>query len=150
MKLIIKNKKGLEFKLAFYSIVILSMTIIAVGIHINEWNTVYESGLVYDLGEYNELDAMSGRASGQQGNMSVKSSVQGEEFESTTIRAVYGILNNIYAPFRVVFGNDGMLDSVTERFGLPDYIRQGLVTLMFFAITFSLIAILFRLTRRNA
>jgi len=147
---IIKDKRGLEFKSAFFAVIAFSMIIIAVGIWVNEWNTSYDSGLIYDLEDFDRLDSVSGEAETQQSGITVKSSVTGEEFEGTSIRGVFGVLNNIYAPFRIVFGNNGMLDSVTERFGLPDYVRQGVVTMMIIAITFSLVAIFFRLSRRSA
>lgn len=144
------NKKGLEFKLAFFAIIAMSMAIIAVGTWVNEWNADYNAGLDYDLSDFDRLDDVSDTASDQQDGVNIKSTTTGEEFEGTSIRGVFGILNNIYAPFRIVFGNNGMLDSVTERFGLPDYIRQGLVTFMIIAITFALVAIFFRLARRSA
>lgn len=143
----INNKKGLQFKSAFFAIIALSMIVIATGIIIDDWNTEYDSGLTYDLAEYSELDSLSSEANRQQGNISVKSSVEGEDFEGTTLRAVFGILNNIYKPFKIIFGEGGMLDSVTDRFGIPNYVRQGLVTMMILAITFAIIAILFRLPR---
>jgi len=138
------NKKGLVFRDAFFAIIVASMAIIAIGIWVNDWNTQYSSGLTYDLGEYSELESMSGQASAQKGNVSVKSSFATEDFEGTSIRGVFGVLNNIYTPFRVVFGDGGMIDSVTERWGLPDYVRQGFITMMIIAITFALVAIFFR------
>lgn len=138
------NKKGLVFRNAFFAIIVASMAIIAVGIWVNDWNTQYSSGLTYDLGSYSELDSMSGQASAQKGNVSIKSSFAAEDFEGTSIRGVFGVLNNIYTPFRVVFGDGGMIDSVTERWGLPDYVRQGFITMMLIAITFALVAIFFR------
>lgn len=138
------NKKGLVFRDAFFAIIIVSMAIIAIGVWVSDWNTQYSSGLTYDLGEYSELDSMSGQASAQKGNVSVKSSFATGDFEGTSIRGVFGVLNNIYTPFRVVFGDGGMIDSVTERWGLPDYVRQGFITMMIIAITFALIAIFFR------
>ena len=141
------NKKGLQFKSAFFSIVAVSLIIIAVGIVVGDWNTTYDSGLTYDLNDLNKLDEVSTEAQTQKEGVTVKSSNTGEQFEDTSIRGVFGILNNIYEPFRVVFGDNGMLDSVTEKFGLPDYIRQAIVTMMIMAITFALVAIFFRLTR---
>jgi len=147
MKLkIIKDKKGLEIKNAFFAVIAISMVIIAVGIIITDWNNEYSSGLTYDLGDdFNKLDSMSGEAESQRGNISVSSSssTEGTDFEGTSIRATFGILNTIYTPFKVVFGNNGMLDAITERFGLPDYIRQGFVTIMVMALTFALITIFF-------
>jgi len=141
---IIKDKRGLEFKLAFFAVITISAIIISLGAWIDEWNVDYSAGLVYDLDEYDKLSELSTEAEKQSGNISVRTSTQDENFEGTSIRAVFGILNNIYAPFRIVFGNDGMIDSLTDRFGIPDYIRQTIVTMMIIAITFALIAIFFR------
>ncbi len=144
------NKKGLEFKLAFFAIIAVSMAVIAIGTWVNQWNDDYSSGLTYDLGDYDKLDDITGDIETQQGKVTVKSTNTGEEFEGTSIRGVFGILNNIFDPFRIVFGNNGMIDSVTERFGLPDYVRQGLVSMMIVSITFALVAIFFRLNRKSA
>ena len=138
------NKKGLVFRDAFFAIIIASMAFIAIGVWVEDWDEKYDSGLTYDLDEYDKLSEMSGTAKGQQGNISVEGSFDVADFEGTSIKGVFRILNNIYEPFRIVFGDDGMIDSITERWGLPDYVRQGLVTLMILAITFALIAILFR------
>lgn len=144
MKNIIKNKKGLVFKNAFFALIVASMIIIGVGVWVDDWNTTYSSGLTYDLGDYNKLNELSAEASGQEGNITARSSFGTTDFEGTSIRSAFGILNNIYAPFRILFGEGGMLDSLTDRFGIPNYIRQGVVTMMIMAITFALIAILFR------
>ena len=145
LKNIFKDKQALIFRDAFFAVIVLSLAIISIGIWVSDWNTQYSSGLTYDLGEYDELSSMSGQASSQKGNVSIKSSFAADtDFEGTSIRGVFGVLNNIYAPFRIVFGDGGMIDSVTERWGLPDYIRQGLVTMMIIAITFALVALFFR------
>jgi len=141
------NKKGMEFKAAFFSVIALSLIVIAIGITLDDWNETYDSGLNPDLDDYNKLDEMSATSSSQKEGVTVKSSNEDVRFEDSSIRGVFGILNNIYAPFRVVFGDGGMIDSVTERFGLPDYIRQGFVTMIIMAITFALVAIFFRLSR---
>jgi len=145
-KQMIKDKRGLELKKAFFSLVAISMVIIAIGVIIGDWNSHYDSGLTYDLeSDYNKMSGISGEAEAQRGNISASSASSPEsgDFEGTSIRAVFGILNTIYTPFKVVFGNNGMLDAVTERFGLPDYIRQGFVSIMVFAVTFALITIFF-------
>lgn len=147
---LIKDKRGLEFKLAFFALIAVSLIVVSVGIIINDWNSTYDSGLVSDLGEFDKINSIQNEASGQQGKITVKSSTQDENFEGTSIRGVFGVLNNIYKSFRIVFGDNGMLDSLTERFGIPDYIRQALVLMMITAITFTLIAIFFRLPRRSA
>ena len=130
-----KNKNGLSFKLAFFALIAFSILIIAVGTWINEWNEDYSSGLTYDLGGLDKLDEVSEEAESQQSGISIKSTNTGEEFEGTSIRGV--------------FGDGGMLDNVTERFGIPDYLRQALVAMMVIGITFTLVGIFFRLNRRN-
>ena len=144
------NKKGLEFKLAFFALIAISMAIIATGSWINNWDSEYNSNVTYDLGEYDTTNSIQNETVSQQQKVQIKSTSTGERFEDTSIRGVFGILNNIYEPFRLVFGDNGMLDSLTERFGAPDYIRQGLVSMMIVAITFALVAIFFRLPRRSA
>ena len=136
----------MEIKNALFSIVAMSMMIIAIGVIIGDWNNQYDSGLTYDLeSDYNKLSSISGTAEEQEGRITVSSASSSEsgDFEGTSIRAAFGILNTIYTPFQVVFGNGGMLDAVTERFGIPDYIRQGFVTIMVFGLTFALIMIFF-------
>ena len=145
-----KNKKAFQIKSAFFAIIVLGLVITAVGVIVNGWNTTYNAGLSYDLQGFNQVDSVSSTAQSQQEGVNIKSANSGIDFAGTSIRGVFGILNNIYAPFRIVFGDDGMLDSITERFGLPDYIRQGIVVMMIMAITFTLVAIFFRLSRDSA
>jgi len=140
----------MEFKSAFFAIIITSMIVIAVGVIIGGWAIEYDSGLSSDLGDYNKLTNASNDAQSQQGRISPQSGEASSDFETETFRGGYGIITNIFQPFRVVFGDNGMIDSVTERLGLPDYVRQGIVAMMVFAITFSIVAIVFRLSRSSA
>jgi len=145
-----KNKKGFQFKLAFFAIVAVSALTIALGVWVNDWNTDYDSGLTYDLEDYDQLDNVSGEAQSQQGRINIKSTISNEDFEGTSIRGVFSVLNTMYQSLRIVFGDNGMIDSVTERVGAPDYVRQTIVTVIIIAITMSLITIFFRLPRRSA
>ncbi len=142
------NKKGLVFKDALFAIIFVSVSIIAIGVWIGDWNIQYNSGLTYDLGTYDELRSVSSTAQSQKGNLSVKSAFDAGQgatnFEGTSIRGAFGVLNNIFTPFRVVFGNGGMIDSLTARWGLPDYIGEALLTIMIISLTWALIAIFFR------
>ena len=144
------NKKGLEFKLAFFALILVSMSVIAIGAWIGDWNKSYDAGLTYDLEEYNKLQELRGEANDQDAKINIKSTNVNELFEDTSLRGVFGVLNNIKTSFRMVFGEGGMLDALTHRFGLPDYITAGIMTLMSMAIIFTLIAIFFKLSRRNA
>lgn len=139
------NKKGLQFKLAFFGIIIASMMIIAVGVIIGEWNTVYNSGLDYDLGSYNKLTEISGSAESQQSALSPDNPETDSNFEASTFRAAYGVITKIFLPFEVVFGKEGLIASVTNRFGLPDYVRQGVIAMAILAFVFALVAIIFRI-----
>lgn len=141
----INGKKGLQLKKAFFAVIVLSMVIIAVGVIIGEWNTEYDAGLEYDLGSYNKLTSMTNEASNQQGSLSSENPGSGSDFESETFRASYGIITKIFTPFEVVFGKEGLLAAVTNRFGLPDYVRQGIVALCVFAFIFAIVAIIFRI-----
>ena len=144
LKKLIKDKKGLQLNLALYAVVAISVVVLAAAAIISDWNTTYSSGITYDLGDYNKLDNFSSTAEQQRGNISASSSSQSDSnFEGTTLRAVFGVVNTIYTPFKVVFGNGGMIDALTDRWGMPDYIRQALVTVMVFALTFAIITIFF-------
>lgn len=144
------NKKGLEFKSAFFALILVGIVVTAVGIQIDTWNTDYGSGLDYDLDAYDKSSSVSNTAGEQKEDITVRSSGQGEQFEDTSIRGAFGVLNNIFTPFRIVFGEGGMIDSITDRWGVPDYIRQGIIAMMVIAITFTLIAIIFRRSTSSA
>jgi hypothetical protein len=142
-----KDKKGLQFKSALFALVTVSIAIIAVGFWIDDWNVKYDSGLTYDLGGYNKLDTMSDYASSSKGSLAVKSSSDttgSGDFEGTSIRGAFSIINNLFTPFNVVFGAGGLIDSIQERWGIPNYIIIGLITLMIIAIIYSIIALFFK------
>ena len=140
-----KDKRGLVFKNAFFAIIIASVAILAVSVWVGEWNTDYGDGLTVDLADYDQLDEVSGEAVDQEENIAVKTSFnKGDDFEGTSLRGVFAVLNDLYRPFRVAFGEGGMLDSLTDRWGIPDYVRQALVAMMIIAITWAIIAIFFR------
>lgn len=140
------NKKGkapFSLKAGLFAIIIFSVAIIAVGVWVDGWATSYSSGIASDFDDYNVLSSISNDAQQYRGNLSVSSSSEGQDFEGTSIRAAFGIVNTIFRPFQVVFGNNGIIDSLTERFGLPDYVRQAAVTLIILTIVFGLIALFF-------
>ena len=140
-----KDKRGLQFKNAFFAVIAIGLIVTAIGVIIGEWNTQYNSGLSYDLDEYNKNSEMAGTAEGYENSLSPDSPDSGQTFESTSTFSSYGIIGNILQPFRIIFGDNGLIDSVTERFGIPDYVRYAIVTMMIFAFLFALIAIVFRL-----
>ena len=144
------NKKGLEFKSSFFALMAVSMVIVATGIIVGGWSDFYGSGVDYDLGEFDRTEDVYGNATDQQTKLSPTSRNLIDNFEASTFRGVFGIITTIYTPFKIVFADGGMIDSVTERFGIPNYVRQGLVTFIIVAFTFALVAVIFRLSRRSA
>lgn len=142
-----KDKRGLQFKAALFALVAVSLCIIGVGVWVNDWNTAYNSGLTYDLDDYENLDDLSGYASSSKGTVAVRSSFDttgSGDFEGTSLRGAFGIINNIFVPFAVVLGQGGLIDSIEERWGIPNYITIGLTTIMMLSIIFSIIALFFR------
>lgn len=139
------NRKGVQFKDALFSIIIFSVIIIAVGVIISGSNNTYNSGLNYDLGELNKLDEVSRDSNTAKQKISPNDPDPGENAEANTFKGVYGILTNIFQSFNLVFGEEGMLGNVAERFGIPTYVVQMIVSFMIIGITFSLIGVIFRL-----
>lgn len=141
------NKKGLEFRGAIFSIILFSTIIIAFGVIVTDSSTKYPTGETYDLGELNKLDQVSSDANVQKGRISANDPDPGTDAEANTFRGVYGVLTNIYSSLSLVFGEGGMLGNLADRFGVPTYVIQMLITLMIVGITFALIAVIFRLGR---
>jgi len=148
-KNIYKNKKGLQFKSSFFALLIVSMVITGVGIWIADWNTHYDAGLANDLGEFSKTNTLSGEAQSQKEGISPQSA-PGANFEDVTFTGSFGIINSLHESFSIVFGEGGLIDSAAERFGIEDYVTVTLIAMMVIAITFSIIAIIFRLSRDSA
>jgi len=140
----------MEFKLTFFAIVLFSMVIIAFGIIVNEQVTKYNPEVSSDLENLNKMESLMSTAESQKGNINPQSGEASSDYEAETFRGGYGIITSIYSPFRVVFGDNGMIDDITERYGFPDYVRKSLVIMFIFAVTFGIIAIVFRLGRTAA
>ena len=148
---LLKDRRGLEFRSSFFAIIAIGLVIVAAGIIVTDWSGDYGAGISYDLGEYDNANALKIEAESQKDSISVKSPATGDtDFEGTSLRGVFGLLNNIYKPFRIVFGTGGMIISIIDRFGAPPYIKVALVTLMMMSITFALVTILFKIPRSSA
>jgi len=141
------NKKGLEFKNFFFALIAFSMFIIASGTIIGEWNIKYGSGLDNDLGAFNKLDSITNDTLNKKGKISTTDPAPGEDAEAQTFRGVYGIMGAIFSSFDIVIGDDGLINSIFDRFQIPDYVKQGIIAAMLISIIFTLIAIIFRLGR---
>lgn len=144
------NKKGFEFQSAFFSIIIFSMFVIAIGIWVNGYNDAYGTGQQSDLDEYDKLDTVSSQAIGQKSQIGASDPDPSDDAEANTYRGVYGVLTNTYSSFDVVFGEEGMLQAMSDRFNIPFYVVQGIIAFIMIAVTFTLVAIIFRLGRARA
>lgn len=143
------DKKGMQLKSSFFAVLIFSMVVVASGIVISEWNDKYDANLDNDLSGFNKINDVSSSAQDQKEKLGTNNRDSDDNAEASTFRGVYAIITNIFAPFEVVFGEGGMIDSVTDRFGIPDYIRQTIITMIVVALTTLLIAVIFRLPRSN-
>jgi len=144
------NKKGLEFKNMFFSIIVVSLAVVSIGLMITAWNDKYDSSITSDFGVYDKSDDLATESQSYEERLTSGDADPGENSEASTYRGVYGILGNIYNSFNVAFGEDGMIDNVIKNFGLPSYIRKGIITIVMGAIAFSLMAVVFRLARSSA
>jgi len=140
----------MEFKSTFWAIVLFSMIIFAAGVIINEQSSQYGPTITSDLGGFDKLEDISASAGVQKGNLNPQSSETSSDYEAQTYRGVYGIISNIFSPLSVVLGDDGIIASAVLRWGIPNYIYMGFLTLFTFAIIFGIIAIIFRLGRTSA
>ncbi len=138
------NKKGVQLKSAFFAVTVISLFVVMVGNWIISWNSQYGSGVTYDLDKYNKLSSISLSVGEQRSSIGAQSSDTGSDAESSTFRRVFGIITNIFAPFEIVFGNDGMLDSIIERFGIPYEVELAIIIMMSASLIFTIIAIIFR------
>ncbi len=144
---LIQDKRGFEFKKGLFALIIISMVIYGIGIWVGEWNTKYDSGLTYDLYDYDKLDTLSEYATSTQGDLAAKSSfdtTSGGDFEGTSLRGAFSVVNNIFTPFNVIFGEGGMIDSIEDRWNIPRYILVGFISMMILSIIFAIIALFFR------
>ena len=140
-------KKAVQFKLAFFAIVAISMAVLAYATIIDQQAIKYGTSAVSEVGGYNNLDAVSQTAESYESSLTPEDPEPGEDAETGTFRGVYGIITGLFSAFNLVTGPGGMIDSAVTQLGLPTYVRQGIVTLMFIAIAFSLVAVIFRLSR---
>lgn len=141
---LMKNKQGLQFRNAFFALIVIGMVVTAFGVIISEWNTKYEAGLTYNLGNFDQSSQISSTVEGYEGTIAPKTPDVGNDFQSNTLQAGYGIITNLLSPFRVVFGQNGMLDAIAQLAGIPDYVIRPIVTMMILAIIFAIVAIIFR------
>jgi hypothetical protein len=142
----------MELKAFFFAIIIFGMVVVAASISVDQWGAteVYDSGVTSDLQEYHNTEEVSAYAEEFEGQISTQDPDPGTDYEAQTFRGAYGIMGEVFRPFRLVFGRTGMVGSIADRFGIPHYITLAIISMMVFALITTLIAIIFRLSRTNA
>lgn len=138
----------MEFKATFFMIVAVGLIATAAGIIINDWGIEYGSGITSDLGSYEKVGELADYVENyQNGSISPQSGEASTDPETLTYRGVWGIITGIFKPFRLIYD---MMDAAFETFSIPDYIKYGITTMIIAAIVFTIIAIVFRMTRQSA
>ena len=141
------NKKGFQIQLGMFAIIACSLAILAASVVITEWNSQYSSGITNDLGDFEKLNNISQKIQQQKEGTAAKSSESGDDFQATSIKGSFGVINGIFTSFELVLGKGGMLDSARIRFGIPDYVMQALYAFMIIAIVIAIITVVLRLQR---
>lgn len=144
------NKRGFEFKSFFFAIILLGMLVIASGVHLATWNSVYNSNLNIDLSEFNKMNNITSQIESQQGSLSIDDSDQSSDAETNTYRGAFAIIANLPASVKIVYS---MIFAATRKLGLSEtssnYVAQGIITMIAIAVVMAIIAIIFRVPRSN-
>jgi len=141
------NKKGMEFKSVLQSVVMVSLLVVAYGIIIINQSNAYNTGITSEIDQYDKLDEISSTTGGFKENIGASDPNPGQDAEANTFRSVYGLLTNIFSSFDLIIGQGGMIDRLTDQLGIPSYVRQGFIALFVIAVVFTLIGIIFRLSK---
>jgi len=138
------NKKGVSLSSSLLSIVGISILVIAVGVALAGWDTAYSSDISSDLEEFNKLNELSDYTKTTKSDLGSSTPQPEENTETSTFRSSFGVIANIFSAFDIVLGENGMIDNVTDKYGIPNYIRQGIITIIAIVLIFSFIAVIFR------
>lgn len=138
------NKKGLQFRNAFFAIIILGMVVVATGITISDWSSYYNSNITWNLGSFDKSDTVYQTTGIYLNSTNPKSPDIGSDYQSNIYQAAYGIITNLISPFAMVFGENGMLYSIATLFNIPNYIIIAIVSMMLLALVFAFISIIFK------
>jgi hypothetical protein len=145
---LIKDKRGIVIKNAFYAVLIFSALIIASGVIIVDWYNQYGVNTPGSLEEYNTLQTVYGDIQSQEEKITPNDPSSGDlSFESNTYRGVYGILTSVLTSFKLVTAEGGMIDSISNRFGIPSYVSQLIIAMILISLITGIAAVIFRLAR---
>lgn len=138
------NKKGLQFRNAFFAVIVLGVIVVSVGIIIGDWSTYYDSGINYNLGGFDQSSSVYDTTGIYVNSTNPNSPDIGTDYQSNIYQSAYGIVTNLISPFAMVFGENGMLYSIATLFNIPNYIIIAIVTMMMIALVFAFISIIFK------
>lgn len=134
----------MEFKKMIFAIIIFSMIVTASGVIVTQWALYYHSGIASDLGLYNKQQQMADLAQSQKGKINPQSGEASTDYEQVTYKGGWGIISSIHTSFDPVIGDNGLINQLSQRFGIPNYIQMGIVSMIVIAIIFAIIALIFR------
>ena len=137
----------MEFKATFFAIIIVGILVSAIGVITNDWGIEYGSNITNDLSMYNKIGESSDYISGYQGKINPQTGETSTDPETITYRGVYSIISGIFRPFTIIAK---MIDSLFETFGLPVYIKQGIMAMILASVVFYIVAIIFRMSKPSA
>ena len=80
----IKNKKGMQFKNAFFSLAIVSIAVISIGIIITQWDSKYNAGVTSDFGVFDVSDELSAQTTEHKAKLGAGDPDPGEDAETST------------------------------------------------------------------
>ena len=140
--------RSLEFSSVLFSVMVIGVVVFAIGTWISSFNTMYNKNIAYDLNKLNKLEDMNSYSQQYVQGLTVKDSVSGEDFRGVVMKGAFGILNTIFLPFDLIIGRKGLVATISDKFGIPEYIEYAFFTMLLMAIIFSLIRIFFKTGHR--
>lgn len=137
------NKKGLQFRNAFFALIVLGVVVTSMGIIIATWSDYYGTGIGWNLGSFDQSGSVYDTTGDYTNSLNNQTSGSAD-YQSNIYQASYGIITNLISPFAMVFGQNGMLYSIGTMFGIPSYIIIAIVSMIIIALVFAFIAIIFK------
>ena len=143
------NKKALQFRNAFFSIIVLGVIVVAMGTVISGWSSYYNSGISWNLGGFDSSQSVYNTAGTYINSSNPSSPEVGSDYQSNIYKQSFGIITNLISPFSMVFGQNGMIYSIGNIFGIPSYILIAITTMAILALVFAFLSIIFKQFRNT-
>lgn len=140
----------MNIKAVFFGAVIFGFLLIASAYWYNGWNEIYNVGSKADISGLSQEENLETISTEHQRQINPASGEASSDFETETFRGGYGIISSLHNTFSFITGEEGIIHTLTVRYGIPSYIITTILALFSFAITMTIIAIIFRLGRSTA